>query len=85
MMKTGLPLHSTTHQHNQNLSGNYLIELWIVENPQNDKSNELGFKNLPKGSLMASYKITDENYWNNEVMTGNVKGFSLEGFLINTN
>ncbi len=80
MMKTGLPLHNTTHQHEKQLQGHYLTELWIVENPNNDKSNELGFSDLPKGTLMCSYKIEDANYWNNEVMTGNVKGFSLEGY-----
>lgn len=79
MMKTGIALHNTTHQHQMPLNGNYMTELWIIENPENDKSNALGFHNLPKGTLMCSYKIEDETYWNNEVMTGNVKGFSLEG------
>lgn len=80
MMKAGLALQHTTHQHESELNGNYLTELWIVTDPQNDKSNALGFENLPKGTLMASYKITDKSYWDGEVMTGKVKGFSLEGF-----
>lgn len=80
MMKAGLALYHTTHQHESELKGNYLTELWIVENPDNDKSNALGFKDLPKGTLMASYKVTDKSYWDNEVMAGKVKGFSLEGF-----
>lgn len=29
---------------------------------------------------MCSYKIEDKNYWEKEVMSGHVKGFSLEGF-----
>lgn len=80
MMKTGVALYNTTHQHESTLTGNYLVELWIVENPTNDKSNALGFKDLPKGTLMCSYKVADKAYWDSEVMTGNVKGFSLEGF-----
>lgn len=80
MMRQSLALNNTTHQHEQRLSGNYLIELWIVENPNIDKSAALGFKDLPKGTLMCSYKIEDKNYWDSQVMTGNVKGFSLEGF-----
>lgn len=80
MMRTGVALHNTTHQHQASLSGNYLTELWIVEDPEKDKSRALGFENLPKGTLMCSYKVEDPNYWKNEVMTGNVKGFSLEGF-----
>lgn len=80
MMKTGVALRNTTHQHQKQLTGNYLTELWIVEDPANDKSKALGFHNLPKGTLMCSYKIEDKDYWLQEVMTGNVKGFSLEGF-----
>lgn len=80
MMRTGIALQNTTHQHQQPLSGNYLVELWIVEDPENDKSAALGFSSLPKGTLMCSYKIEDKNYWENEVMSGHVKGFSLEGF-----
>lgn len=80
MMYTGLGLWNTTHQHQLELDENFLCEVWIVTDPSNDKSNALGFKNLPKGTLMASYKISDKDYWENEVMSGNVKGFSLEGF-----
>ncbi|WP_029902296.1 XkdF-like putative serine protease domain-containing protein [Prevotella sp. 10(H)] len=80
MMRTGIALHNTTHQHQTQLSGNYLTELWIVEDPQTDKSKALGFEDLPKGTLMCSYKVEDEQYWNTEVVTGHVKGFSLEGF-----
>lgn len=80
MMRTGIALHNTTHQHQNKLSGNYLTELWIVTDPQIDKSKALGFENLPKGTLMCSYKVGDKEYWNTEVMTGHVRGFSLEGF-----
>lgn len=80
MMKTGVALQNTTHQHQTQLQGNYLTELWIVEDPANDKSRALGFQDLPKGTLMCSYKVEDKKYWQSEVMTGNVKGFSLEGF-----
>lgn len=80
MMKTGVALQNTTHQHQSPLKGNYLTELWIVEDPDSDKSIALGFEPQPKGTLMCSYKIEDTKYWDSEVMTGNVKGFSLEGF-----
>jgi hypothetical protein len=80
MMKTGIALRTTTHQHEKQLSGNYLAELWIVKDPKKDKAAALGLGELPAGTLMASYKIENVKYWNEEVMTGNVKGFSLEGF-----
>lgn len=80
MMRTGIALQNTTHQHERGLTGNYLSEIWIVENPNLDKSKALGFVGLAKGALMCSYRVTDTNYWKSEVKTGNVKGFSLEGF-----
>lgn len=79
MMRTGIALNTTTHQHQQPLAGNYLVELWIVEDPQRDKSQALGFADLPQGTLMCSYKIEDRKYWDEQVMTGHVRGFSLEG------
>jgi hypothetical protein len=80
MMKTGVALNNTTHQHETGLKGNYLIELWIVQDPKRDKSVALGLGEYPKGTLMASYKVADANYWKKEVLSGNVKGFSLEGY-----
>lgn len=79
MMRTGVALHNTTHQHAAPLAGNYMTELWIVEDPERDKSRALGFADLPQGTLMCSYKIEDPKYWDEQVMAGYVKGFSLEG------
>ncbi len=72
MMRTGVALHNTTHQHAEPLAGNYMIELWIVEDPERDKSHALGFTDLPQGTLMCSYKIEDRNYWDEQVMAGHV-------------
>ncbi len=69
---------NTTHQHLLPLSGNTIVESWIVTDPDVDKSKALGF-NLQAGTWMISVKIDDKNYWDSEVMTGNIKGFSLEG------
>lgn len=80
MMRQAIALSTTTHQHDTPLDGNYLVELWIVKDPKRDKSVALGMEELPVGTLCASYKIEDRDYWQNEVLTGNVKGFSLEGF-----
>ena len=54
MMKAGLALYHTKHQHESELKGNYLTELWIVTDPDNDKSNALGFKDLPKAAFGAA-------------------------------
>lgn len=80
MMRDGIALRSTTHQHAEPLEGNYLVECWIVEDPKCDKAVALGLGELPAGTLCASYKITDGDYWQREVASGNVKGFSVEAF-----
>lgn len=79
MMKTGLALSTTTHQHEKPLAGNYLTELWIVQDPKRDKAVALGLGELKKGTLVASYKVESAKYWREQVLTGKVKGFSLEG------
>lgn len=84
MMRTGVALSTTTHQHEKPLKGNYLTELWIVRDPKRDKAAALGLGEYPVGTLVASYKIENAHYWRTEVLTGNVKGFSLEG-LFNLN
>jgi hypothetical protein len=79
MMQKGAALTQTTHQHEKPLKGNYLAELWIVKDPKLDKSVALGLGELAAGTLVASYKIGNSKYWRDEVLSGNVKGFSLEG------
>lgn len=79
MMRTGIALSTTTHQHEKPLKGNYLTEIWLVSDSKKDKAAALGLGELPVGTLVASYKIEDPTYWRTEVLTGKVKGFSLEG------
>lgn len=79
MMLKGIALQSTTHQHLSPLKGNYLVEVWTVEDPKTDKSVALGLGELPQGTLLASYKITSATYWRKEVLSGKVRGFSIEG------
>lgn len=69
----------TNFEHDYDLEGNYIVEAWIVENSEQDKSVALGLGSFPVGTLMLSYKVEDKDFWEKEVKTGNVKGFSLEG------
>ena len=71
--------HSISLEHQTNINDVSLIESWLVENPENDKSNELGYV-VNKGTWMVSLKINNETIWNDFVKTGLVKGFSIEGF-----
>lgn len=72
--------HNTNQQHEIELDANYVFESWIVQDPENDKSKAMGFSDIPAGTWMMTYHIPDEEFWNKEIMTGNAKGFSIEGF-----
>jgi hypothetical protein len=56
---------------------NILIETWLVEDPENDKLNALGFKNLEKGMLATTYLIKDKEMLI-DIEDGKLKGFSIE-------
>ncbi len=56
---------------------NVLLESWIVSDPENDKSNSLGF-NVPKNSWMVSYKINNAETWQ-KIKSGELSGFSVAG------
>lgn len=57
----------------------YVLEAWIVEDPNTDKAKAYGI-DVPKGTLMLTAQVTDEDYYNDLVSNGQV-GFSIEGFL----
>jgi len=70
---------STNFEHQSNdIDGVTVIESWIVTDPLNDKTNVLGFSDIPKGTWMVSYKVDNDELWN-KVTTGEVQGFSIEG------
>jgi len=69
----------TTLEHNKFIpDGVSVVESWIVDNPQQDKSMSLGFKDVPKGAWMVSYKVDNDEVWEN-IKSGKVLGFSIEG------
>ena len=69
----------STLEHEMKLSGLTVVESWIVEDVEKDKS---AFYNLsmPVGTWMVSVKVDNEDVWNEYVKTGKVKGFSIEGY-----
>ena len=68
-----------TLEHDKQIQGLTVVESWIVEDTQKDKSAIYNLS-VPVGSWMASVKVEDDNIWNDFVKTGKVKGFSLEGY-----
>jgi len=74
-------LHGSTNQdHAIPLEGNTVVENWLIEDPECDKAKALGLTGLPAGTWMLSVRIPDAEYWQNEVVSGNKRGFSIEGF-----
>lgn len=71
--------NSATLEHNVKLQGVTVVESWIVENPEMDKSKHYKL-NVPQGTWMASMKIDNDEIWSGYVKTGKVKGFSIEGW-----
>jgi hypothetical protein len=58
----------------------YILEAWLVDNPEGDKAKSTFGIEVPKGTLMVTAQITDTDYYNKLVEAGQV-GFSIEGFL----
>lgn len=58
----------------------YILEAWIVENPKKDKAFTTYGIEVPKGTLMLTSQVTDKEYYDSLVESGQV-GYSIEGFL----
>lgn len=69
---------NATLQHKDKIDGMTVVESWIIDNPEMDKSKEYGFS-LPKGTWMISMKAENDAVWQ-DVKDGKVKGFSIEGY-----
>ena len=69
----------STLEHAIPLEGLYLAESWIVEDSAKDKS-ALYDMEMPVGTWMGSVKVENDEVWNNYIKTGEVLGFSIEGY-----
>jgi hypothetical protein len=70
---------NSTLEHNSAIEGLTLVESWLVEDKENDKSNMYGM-DLPLGTWVGSIKVDNDDIWNNQVKNGKIKGFSIEGY-----
>ena len=71
--------NNSTLEHQLPLNGLSLVESWIVEDEDKDKSRVYDM-NVPVGTWMGAVKVNNEEVWNDYVKTGRVKGFSIEGY-----
>lgn len=77
-LKQGMQKNATL-EHEMEINGLTLVESWIIDDKENDKSNMFGM-DLPLGTWVGSIKVDNEKIWNDYVKTGKVKGFSIEGY-----
>ena len=69
---------NSTLEHDKKINGVTLVESWIKESLTKDKSSLYNL-NAPVGSWMGTFKIDNDEIWNDYVKSGEVKGFSIEG------
>ena len=69
---------SSTLEHDKKINGVVLVESWIKESITKDKSALYGI-DVPVNTWMGTFKIDNDEIWNDYVKTGEVKGFSIEG------
>ena len=70
---------NATIEHELAVQGVCMVETWIKEDMEKDKSAIYGM-NDPIGTWMGCLKVTNDEIWNDYVKTGRVKGFSIEGY-----
>ena len=73
--------HNHTLQHENEIKGLYVAESWIVED-EHDKSRKYGL-NVPIGTWMVAVKVDNEKIWQDEIKSGNARGFSIEAYFAN--
>ena len=71
--------NNATLEHQMQLKGLSLVESWIVEDQNKDKTAFYGLK-YPVGTWVGSVKVNSDKVWQEFVKTGAVKGFSIEGY-----
>lgn len=79
---THYDFHRFTEDHESGLSGDEIkfVESWIIEDPENDKSNAIGLKGLSKGTWVIGSKVNSIELWE-RIKNNRVKGFSVEAFV----
>jgi hypothetical protein len=78
-MKNGF-IHNVNLEHDPNRlpDGVFGIEFFIADKTRGIP-NPAGWPDLPDGTWFGSYKIENDEFWNEFIKTGVFKGFSVEG------
>ena len=71
--------NNSSLEHEVSLNGMSVVQSWIVDDPDKDKSNVYG-KRYEKGTWVAMMKVDNDEVWE-QVKSGDVKGFSIDALL----
>lgn len=67
------------HDNSQRLKDVFMIESFIIDRERGINPPK-GYEDLTDGSWFGSYKVDDKSVWDDFIKTGEMKGFSVEGF-----
>jgi len=70
--------NNASYEHIEKIKGLTLVESWIVESKEQDKSNIYDL-NLPVGTWVGAVKVHNEKIWTEIKESGTLNGFSIEG------
>ncbi len=71
--------NNSSLEHETKLNDMSVVESWIVQDPEKDKSNLYG-KTYERGTWVAMMKVDNDDVWS-KVKSGEVKGFSIDALL----
>ena len=71
------------HDSNKTFDDVFVVESWLVADPKRDKSLIYsGGKEYAKGTWYGMMKVKNNLLWNDYIKSGELKGFSVEGFFL---
>jgi hypothetical protein len=70
--------NNATYEHKVKVDGVSVVEDWLIDFEEQDKSRGYGFKHKA-GTWMVMLSIENDEIWNDYVKTGKVRGLSIEG------
>ena len=71
-----------TLEHQEKVDGVSVVESWLVEDPEMDKSKHYGMT-MTEGTWMVRVHVGNEDMWKS-VKDGEIRGFSIEGYFVDS-
>lgn len=69
------------HDANQKVDGVYMFESFLIDRDRGIKPPK-GFQGLTDGTWFGSYKVENDEVWDEYIKSGELKGFSVEGIFV---